>query len=231
MSYWPALALGFFGSMHCALMCSPLMLSVKWSGKTGLAALGNKVVYQMGRIMAYVAIGLLFYTIGSQLNLAAFQKTVSVVIGVLLILLATTPLLKSGPFNLWALAIYRKTSQLLSPLTQRTGWLSKFLLGLLNGLLPCGLVYIAALTSITETTPIHVMKYMVAFGLGTSPILITVLYGAGLLKSSRKLSQWHLRPIAFVLIGTIFILRGMELGIPYISPIMNVAAGTPLICD
>lgn len=232
MNYWPALALGFLGSMHCALMCSPLMLSVRWGGTTGLASLRNKLIYQVGRIASYVGIGLLFYSVGSQLNLATFQKAASITIGGLLVAMAFYSFGKFNYFNILITRVYQKLHRWFSPITNKKNWVSKLTLGALNGLLPCGLVYIAALTSILETSASHVMAYMTVFGLGTSPIIIAILYGSGAFKSRRLFSNKHLRPVLFVLIGTAFILRGMELGIPYVSPILDVVnADSTAICE
>ena len=232
MNYWPAFALGFLGSIHCALMCSPLMLTIQWGGKTGLTALRNKLIYQVGRICTYIGIGLVFYSVGSQLNLAAFQKTVSIAIGCLLILLAATPIFESSVLNQGALVFYGRLNQLMSPVTRRTGVWSKFTLGALNGLLPCGLVYVAALTSVLQSSPSAVAKSMLFFGIGTSPLILAVLYGFGFIKRGTNVPTKHIRPIVFALIGTFFILRGMELGIPYVSPIMNLTLEEdPVLCE
>ncbi|HCO84482.1 MAG TPA: hypothetical protein DIT95_13230, partial [Arenibacter sp.] len=97
-----------------------------------------------------------------------------------------------------------------------------------NGLLPCGLVYMAVFGSIATANPWLGALFMALFGLGTIPLMTTAVYFGSMLKGSAKKSVQRLIPVFVILVGLLFILRGMGLGIPYISPepVMQVVDST-----
>jgi sulfite exporter TauE/SafE len=91
-------------------------------------------------------------------------------------------------------------------------------IGFLNGFLPCGLVYMALFGAIAMGSAWQGSLYMVLFGLGTVPLMTTAIYFSGILKSSAKQRIQKLIPVFVIIIGMLFILRGLGLGIPYVSP-------------
>ncbi|HOW32340.1 MAG TPA: sulfite exporter TauE/SafE family protein, partial [Bacteroidales bacterium] len=95
---------------------------------------------------------------------------------------------------------------------------SLFLIGLLNGLLPCGLVYIAIAGSIGSGSALMGAIYMALFGLGTMPMLLAINLSGGFISTSLRKKINKLIPILVIIVGILFILRGLSLGIPYISP-------------
>jgi sulfite exporter TauE/SafE len=222
MDYWTAFVLGLVGSLHCAGMCGPLALAVQGTaGSTSRFALG-RVAYNLGRIITYCGLGLVFGLFGKTFLLAGIQRWVSISLGVVLII----GLFASHKLALWkpVTALVNRLKSGMSALLRQRSLLSVGLLGLLNGLLPCGLVYVAATGATSTGNILSGALYMAAFGAGTLPMLLAISLGGRLIPVS---VQWKLRtaiPISVFLLGSLLILRGMSLGIPYISP--NLAGGS-----
>ena len=208
---WTALVMGLVGSLHCGVMCGPLVLAVTSTRRSRLSHLA----YHSGRITTYCLIGLLFGTLGSTLALAGFQRGLSIVAGFFILV----TLLSAARLRIER-AAGKLTTRLRSGFTallKHQNLSSRFALGALNGLLPCGLVYVAAAGAAATATSISGILYMAMFGLGTVPILS----GITLLGSRTSMLRTHgarLLPISLGLVGIALILRGLALGIPYLSP-------------
>lgn len=228
---FPAFLLGLLGSFHCAAMCAPIMLSIKWQGVKSLTTLRNKLLYQVGRIFTYILIGLLFYAFGSSDTLASFQKLTSIFIGVVLIAGVVFKNKISGISNKLILKIFSSLQKALSPFTRIKGPAGSLSSGMLNGLLPCGLVYLAAFTAVLQPSLVDSATYMFFFGLGTLPVLIAVMAGTRIAGKQVKLITTKLTPIFIVVLGAFFLVRGMELGIPYLSPILELSTDSTSVCE
>jgi sulfite exporter TauE/SafE len=100
------------------------------------------------------------------------------------------------------------------------------LLGSVNGLLPCGMVFIALMNAVTGGSPLNGAGAMVAFGLGTMPAMMIVGIAANKMNRSLQLRINAYIPYALTLVGLLVCLRGMNLNIPYISPSMKMAKKT-----
>ncbi|HWC58296.1 MAG TPA: sulfite exporter TauE/SafE family protein [Verrucomicrobiae bacterium] len=222
MDYWTAFVLGLVGSLHCAGMCGPLALAVPGSTVSpGRFALG-RVAYNAGRIATYCGLGMVFGLFGKTLLLAGVQRWVSISLGVVLIV---------GLFTSRKLALWRPVTLLVNHLKARMSGLlrqrslaSVGALGLLNGLLPCGLVYVAAAGATATGHVFNGAIYMGAFGIGTVPMMLAIGLGGKLVPLSFRLKLRTAIPVSVFLLGTLLILRGMSLGIPYLSP--NLATGS-----
>lgn len=208
---WTAFLLGLVGSLHCAAMCGPLVIAVSGPGR-------SRLIYNAGRIAIYCAIGLLFGAVGKTFVLAGLQRWLSLGAGaaILVGLLLSSRFALKTPFT----KAITKLKSLFGSLLQRRTLASQFLLGSLNGLLPCGLVYIAAAGAAATGSPVSGALHMAAFGAGTLPMLL------GLGFASRGLRPVALRfqkliPICVMLVAMLLLLRGMALGIPYLSPTLN----------
>jgi uncharacterized protein len=215
---WTALLLGFVGSLHCAVMCGPLIIAVSAAGGRGLPFGVSRLVYNSGRIVTYCAIGLLFGAVGKTFVLAGFQRWLSLAAGAAIFLglaLSTRVALKT-PF---AKGI-TKLKRLFGGLLQRRTLASQFLLGTLNGLLPCGLVYTAAVGAATTLSPVGGALHMAAFGVGTLPMMLGIGAASGRLRGIALRFQ-RIIPACVILVATLLLLRGMALGIPYLSPSLN----------
>jgi len=95
---------------------------------------------------------------------------------------------------------------------------SVFMVGLLNGLLPCGLVYIAVAGALATGSVLEGVLYMFLFGLGTAPLLLATALIGNLSTAKIRNQLSKAIPYVVVVVGVLFILRGANLGIPYISP-------------
>lgn len=220
MDYWTAFVLGIVGSLHCAGMCGPLALAVPGTAMTPARFALGRIAYNAGRIVTYCAVGMIFGLFGKTLLLAGIQRWVSISLGVLLI----AGLLTSRKLALWKpmtlLVNLLKTR--MSGLLRQRSLASVGALGLLNGLLPCGLVYVAAAGATATGHMLNGAIYMAAFGAGTLPMMLAIGLGGKLVPLSFRLKLRAAIPVSVFLLGTLLILRGMSLGIPYVSP--NLAA-------
>lgn len=215
MEYWTAFVLGLVGSLHCAGMCGPLALAVPGAPAGSQFALA-RVAYNLGRIVTYCVLGCVFGLFGKTLLLAGIQRWVSISLGVVLI---------AGLFAARRLALWKPVTFLVNQLKARMGALlrrrtltSVALLGLLNGLLPCGLVYVAAAGATATGTLLSGGLYMASFGAGTLPMMLAIGLGGKLVPLAWRLKLRGAIPVSVFLLGALLILRGMSLGIPYVSP-------------
>ena len=215
-----AIALGLMGSLHCVGMCGPIAFMLPVDRTNNFKKFFQILVYHFGRLLAYGLIGLVFGLLGKGLYVFGMQQKLSIIIGVLMIVLVLIPYKTIGKYNL-SKPVFRIISKLKSRLGQelKKKTADTFLtIGFLNGFLPCGLVYMALFGAIAMGSAVEGSLYMVLFGLGTIPLMTTAIYVSGFLKSSAKRRIQQLIPVFVVVIGVLFILRGMGLGIPYISP-------------
>lgn len=214
--------IGLLGSFHCVGMCGPIALSLPIYHKKKIEQCWIILTYNLGRAMTYALIGLIIALLGNRLILFGFQQKLSIFAGVviLLILLFGFLLKKEIPF---LEGFHAKVQNLLSShLYAEKNIFSYWVIGMLNGLLPCGLVYVAVAAAITASTPVDAIFLMFAFGLGTMPLMVVLfVFGNFITLATRK----KMRKISYLfvfLMGIFLLLRGLELGIPYISPIMTV---------
>lgn len=213
---WTALILGAAGSLHCAGMCGPLMLALPATGKSRWGFVQGRLVYQAGRLFIYGLVGIVFGLLGKSLAVIGLQRWVSLFAGILLLagLAALIPGRASAALVSW-IGWLKST---IRPLLQQRSLGSMLVLGGLNGLLPCGLVYAAAAGAAATGSEWQGLAYMLVFGLGTLPLLLAFsLFGPSLPVSFRLQGQrWS--PVLLGLVGVLLVLRGLALGIPYLSP-------------
>ena len=218
--YLLAFTLGFIGSLHCVGMCGPIALLLPLQRQHKGFRYLQLGAYFTGKTLSYTLIGLLFGGIGEGLLIAQYQQEFSIFAGLIMI--------GMGIFSLFHLSIKVIQNPLLKGFTSLKNALGKqlmkktlsssFIIGFLNGFLPCGLVYTALFGALAMGNLWGSMAYMTAFGLGTIPLmLLLVLLGDFLpIALRRRLNQWL--PIVVILVGILFVLRGLGLGIPYLSP-------------
>lgn len=223
-----ALLLGAAGSAHCIGMCGPIALAVPSWGRSGGARWMSTVLLNGGRMLTYALLGLAIGTFGHGLRLAGLQQVVSIVAGSLLLLTVVLPgvLDRFLPNGQLTHAIARSRSALAGNL-KRTAPEAIFLTGVLNGLLPCGLLYAALLGASAQATALDGALFMVLFGLGTWPALFALRLGSGLVGAHTRAWLRKASPLLVSLVAVLMILRGLELGIPYVSP-PPMSANTPI---
>lgn len=226
MELWTAFMVGFAGSLHCAGMCGPIVLAMPAVGNTTLTQVTGRVAYNGGRMVTYGMLGLLFGLFGQMLGMAGLQRWVSVGAGALILLgLFAWPFRGSGVF---AAQLVGKLKSALGRLLHRRTVGSQFLFGGLNGLLPCGLVYAACMGAVATGGLLSGLEYMLVFGLGTVPMMLG-LGLAGRTVQARLQGRFQMViPVCLGVMGVLLILRGLALGIPYLSP--DLAAGGEGAC-
>jgi len=217
---WSALVLGLMGSFHCVGMCGPIAFMLPVDHTNPTKKLFQVFLYHFGRLMAYGTIGLVFGFLGKGLYVFGLQQKLSILIGAIMILLVLIPYKTVSKYN-FSKPIYSVLAKVKNQLGKELKKKSPdtFLtIGFLNGFLPCGLVYMALFGSMATASPWLGALFMVLFGMGTIPLMTMAVYFGSMLKGATKKSVQRLIPVFVILIGLLFILRGMGLGIPYISP-------------
>jgi sulfite exporter TauE/SafE len=217
---YTALIFGLVSSLHCIGMCGPIamMLPVDRNNPTQKAF--QILLYHAGRLTSYATLGLLFGVLGKGLYLAGMQQRFSIVLGILMILIAIVPEKIFAQYN-FSKPIYTLISKVKSSLGsqfKRKTPDAFFTIGIFNGLLPCGLVYAALFGAIAMQNVTLGVTYMVLYGLGTIPLMSAVVYMSNLLSLPVRSKLQKIVPIITVVIGLLFVLRGMGLDIAYISP-------------
>ncbi len=215
-----AFVIGFLGSFHCIGMCGPIAIALPVPNSTNLTFFSGRVLYNLGRVVTYSFMGAVFGLIGERLFIAGFQQAVSIGLGIVIIISVLLPVkYKNKVIQLPAI---QKISQ---PLKKNIGALfskgtisSLFLIGILNGFLPCGFVYIGLAGSIASGNAISGTAVMILFGLGTVPAMFAASIFGKFINLGIRNKIKKAVPVFAILLAAIFIIRGMNLGIPYLSP-------------
>lgn len=218
---WLGLVTGLIGSLHCVGMCGPIALSLPLRGNSYPEKLFGGILYNLGRTLTYALMGAVFGAIGQGFQLIGFQQWISIIMGALMIISVFLPSLLTP---LKATTIFGFTSKVrkgIQHLFAQRSFGGLFLIGLLNGLLPCGLVYVAIASAIGTGDLILGIGFMVLFGLGTLPMMLAISMLGNLISMPVRNKITKIIPYVVVVIGIIFILRGLSLGIPYLSPPKN----------
>ena len=227
---WTAFILGLLGSFHCVGMCGPIAFLLPVDRSNSIRKITQIFTYHFGRLLAYGLIGLFFGLIGKSLYIFGIQQQLSIIIGILMIVAVLLPTQLANQFKI-SQPIYRLISKVKSALGKslKNKTADTFLtIGFLNGFLPCGLVYMAVFASLATEQALMASTYMVLFGLGTIPLMTSAIYLGKFLNTKMKQNIQKAIPVFIVLIGVLFILRGLGLGIPYLSPspMVDMVSGT-----
>ncbi|HET9746450.1 MAG TPA: sulfite exporter TauE/SafE family protein [Chitinophagaceae bacterium] len=215
----PGFVMGLAGSLHCVGMCGPLALSLPVSHNNNLSRIAGGLIYNSGRIFTYTLMGFVFGSIGNLIFAVRWQNSLSIALGVAILIYLLIPRKYFHFTTTNALGKpFLMVRQRLGKLFQSRKLSSLFCIGLLNGFLPCGLVYLALSSSIISASPLNGSMFMLSFGFGTFPLMFaTVLMGNYLNQSFRRKIQGAVPLLLFVM-AALLILRGLNLGIPFVSP-------------
>lgn len=215
-----AIILGFLGSLHCIGMCGPIAFVLPLDRSRPVKKFLQLFTYHSGRLMSYGFLGLLFGFVGKGLFISGLQQRLSIVIGILIIAVILIPYQHLNKYN-FSKPIFKLLSGVKSAMGKRLknkSYTSLFSIGILNGFLPCGLIYMALFGALAMGSPEKSALYMLLFGLGTIPLMTGAAYVGNFLSVTARKHIRQLIPVFVIVIGAFFILRGMGLGIPYISP-------------
>lgn len=217
-----AFTLGLLGSLHCIGMCGPIALALPVSNATVLKRIIAAILYNSGRAITYLGIGLLIGLLGKGFSIIGIQQIVSITLGSLILLSYIIPDVFSktkfiAHYNKWFYGI--KTG--ISFLFKQKSLASMFVIGMLNGLLPCGLVYMAIASALALGTVYESAVFMLFFGLGTFPMMLSLVLLKDFISTRFKLGINKALPTIMMVMAVLLIFRGLNLGIPYISPKLN----------
>lgn len=212
-----AFFLGLFGSVHCIGMCGPLAFAVPVPQNKWWLIVGDKLLYNIGRVISYTFLGWLIGFAGRQLWLSGLQQGVSLLSGFLIIM--------AGFSRIFKLRLYqtRAFSSVFSPVNRLLNYALKhhaghLAVGLINGFLPCGFVYLALIGAVNTNSPGTAAQYMFWFGAGTFPLMLIATVSSGFIGPLLRRRINKTMPYLMVCLGFWFILRGAGLDIPYLSP-------------
>lgn len=215
-----ALILGLGSGFHCIGMCGPIALSMGLTKQQALNFHLQNTTYNLGRIVTYAFLGAILGIVGEGFNVAGIQQYLTVGVGILLIVMA---LFSFGGKN-FASKIPFLSKFLLSikinlgKYLQKPGYSSRFITGILNGFLPCGMVYMALTASLAAGGVWQGAAFMVLFGLGTFPFMFAVVFFGNMMNTAFRIKVLKIIPLMMIFLGGLFVLRGLELGIPLVSP-------------
>lgn len=217
--------MGLIGSVHCIGMCGPLVMALPISHQTNFQKWQSIILYHAGKITSYAILGILLGLFGSQLPLHGVQENLSIVMGgIMLIYVIYVFVIKSKlplrflKFNLVYTFLIKKMGQLFKSKNRAVF----YLIGILNGLLPCGMIYVALTSALATQNVLQGGLIMAFFGFGTMPALIMVAIGGQYFGVIFRKKIQSLLPLFIFGMGVLLILRGMGLGIPYVSPHLGI---------
>lgn len=226
-----AFSIGILGSFHCVGMCGPLALSLPLNNNSTWSKFSGALLYNGGRIVTYSFFGLIFGAIGKTVALFGFQQWLSVILGVLIIVFIILPKrIKAWQNRRSGIGLFEKVRSLLGKLFLQKNLASLFLIGLLNGLLPCGLVYMAAAGAVAAGSIAESVLFMAFFGLGTLPVMWSVAFLGNYVSLGIRQKIRRAYPYMMMLMACLLILRGMGLGIPYVSPNIKAEKAAAVEC-
>jgi len=229
-----AFAIGALGSFHCIGMCGPIALALPLNRETSLRRVMGSLLYNSGRISTYALIGAFFGFLGQGFVLAGFQQSISILLGILVIMGVALPAAfvhKLSPNHVIAKGI-AKVKVRMQKLFAIRSYPSMFFIGSLNGLLPCGLVYLGVAGATAMGNPGEGALYMLLFGLGTWPVMVLVSFFGNWIGIGIRNRIKSAMPVLVMLMGIFFILRGLSLDIPYVSPAISSGNSTSVeVCQ
>lgn len=225
--------MGTVGSLHCIGMCGPLAMALPLGDRTSGSRLYGGILYNLGRVLTYTWLGLVLGLAGGFLITPGIQSTVSITFGVAILVYLVLPssvkrsmTQKSGS-NGFFLALRTQLGKLLSTPTNN----SLLGIGMLNGLLPCGMIYIALTSSFLTGSILNGGLFMAAFGMGTVPAMLSAVFFGSYLSQQVRVRLRKTIPVFLVCMAALLVLRGLNLGIPFISPSLPQEAGSSeVIC-
>ncbi|MTG98151.1 MULTISPECIES: sulfite exporter TauE/SafE family protein [Myroides] len=214
------LIFGLVSSLHCIGMCGPIALMLPVSKDNQAKKVMQILTYHLGRISAYSILGLVFGVFGKGLFLAGLQQQMSIVVGILMIAFVLIPQSKLGKLN-FMMPFYKFVSKIQRSLGnqfKKQTTASLYTIGFFNGFLPCGMVYVALFGALATQSLLYGTLYMALFGVGTIPLMSMMIYVREMFSVKVRSAIMKYYPIVIVIFGMLFIVRGLGLDIPFLSP-------------
>jgi len=225
------IGLGLISSFHCMGMCGPLVFALPLQHLPPSKRLLGATVYHLGRVLTYTLLGLFFGFVGKRFFVAGWQQSFSIILGVLILLMLVSYVLnKNFIHSKWINKLSAQLQTFIIRNMQSKSFSSLFAVGAANGLLPCGMVYFAVAGALATGSISGGSFFMTAFGLGTLPFMVLLSQFGYILNIAARNFMKKMVPFVIAGMGILLILRGLNLGIPYISPQFNDTAKTAVSC-
>lgn len=228
-----AFVMGAVGSLHCVGMCGPIAMALPLGDRSNNGRLLAALIYNSGRVLTYIWLGLVLGLAGDYLISPQIQSTVSIVFGILICVFLFLPKrIKNrgnsiAPVQRFFLQLRKALGSLLSKQNNS----SLFGIGMLNGLLPCGMIYLALGSSFLTGSAVKGGIFMASFGLGTFPLMMAAVFFGSYLNQTLRFRMRKLVPVFLFVMAALLVLRGLNLGIPYLSPSLPVVEkSSPILC-
>lgn len=227
------LALGFLGSLHCIGMCGPIALALPSQSKSKFSFYSGRIIYNLGRVITYSLMGLILGLVGQKINLAGYQQILSISLGSIILIFVLLPSRFKNHFSSLSLvkALTKTLQSSIGVLFRKGSQTSLLGIGILNGFLPCGFVYVALAGAVSLGNVESSILFMALFGLGTIPAMFSASIVTNLFGQSFRKKVYRVVPVFAILLAIVFILRGLNLGIPYLSPKLKVVTQVNLDND
>lgn len=210
--------LGIVGSLHCVGMCGPLALSLPVHQFDTQRKWMAILLYNVGRLLTYALLGIGLGSCGHLFAWWGLQQTISILAGVMILILLLSQFSLADRIS-YVAGFQDWVNRNLVRAFHKAGRPGSFLLiGLLNGLLPCGLVYAAIAASVATMHSAQGLALMLSFGLGTFPMMIGILRFSDWIKGRIRHKLKLAIPVAVTGLALLLIFRGLNLGVPFISP-------------
>lgn len=233
MEIWTGFIIGLLGSIHCVGMCGPIALALPIGTESKFQLMVSRILYNLGRTVTYGLFGALFGLFGERIALVVLQQNLSIALGSIILIYILMPkklqakLAETKPYRI----ITDTVKSSFAKLTKTGSSSSLFLFGIINGFLPCGFVYVAVAGAVSTGSVLNGTLFMILFGLGTTPIMLATSMVGKFVNVNVKRKINKLIPVFAAILAIIFILRGLNLGIPYLSPkLIKSDAKQEVIC-
>ncbi len=224
------LFLGLVSSVHCAGMCGPIALALPIQLLPKQQKTFGILLYNIGRVFTYSLLGLAAGIAGRFLLVGSFQQWFSIVFGISILVILTVSFIFGKSMHVTPLnKAYNRLQLFIGKKLRQQGLPALFILGMANGLLPCGMVYLAVTGALTTATLQSGMLYMLLYGLGTLPAMFAITFFGFKLSLSVRNKFKKIAPVFMAVVAVLLILRGLNLNIPYISPYFYYGSGSDAI--
>jgi sulfite exporter TauE/SafE len=214
--YITAFIMGLAGSLHCAGMCGPIMFAVSGFYNNPISLIKPQIFHHLGKLLSYAVIGVFMGLIGQTISLIALQNKLMLAAGSFLLFIAAFGSLRFT----WGKSLENWIGNKIGKLLKKSG-LGALFLGMVNGLVPCGLVYAVAVGAVATQVWWQGALFMVFFSLGTAPVLILMAFSRWLVRLPKIPNKAIWRQVPTILLGALLFLKGLGLGVPFISPDLN----------
>lgn len=207
--------IGLAGSWHCFAMCGPILAQINAKGHSSL----RMFLYPLGRIVMYGILGYIVAGIGSIWLFPSLWTYYYLLAGLLIVLILSQNI-GQGPFSI----LYQNLGKKLQKIGAKMGPYGYFLLGMANGLLPCGLVVAGLSVALIQPKPIYGAFSMIVLGIATLPALQLFIWG------STKLKKYPIFQYLGWLVAGLLLFRGAwGIGMAY-SDYLAHSSLSPIIC-